>query len=106
VVTLLAAGSVGVFCYFLAGSLVGRTPRPRAWRRGRPAVNAQQLWLTQAGVRLTPRQFWFSSLVLGAAAFVAAWLVTRTPLIALVPAGVVALAPRAFYAQRRATRLR
>ena len=104
--TLLAAISIGVFCYFLAGTLAGRTPRLRAWRPPRPAVNAQQLWLTQAGVRLTPRQFWFTSLLLGAGAFFATWVVTQTPLIALVPASVVALLPRAFYAQRRATRLR
>ena len=104
--TLLAALSVGVFCYFLVGALSGRTPRIGSWKRSRPAVSAQQLWLTQAGVRLAPWQFWCMSLLLGAAAFVAAWVVTRTPLIAVVPAAVVALLPRAFYAQRRATRLR
>ena len=103
---LLAAIAVGVFCYCLAGTLAGRTPRVRGWRRPRPAVNAQQLWLTQAGVRLTPAQFWFTSLLLGVAAFIAGWLVTQTPLIALVPGAVAALLPRAFYAQRRATRLR
>jgi tight adherence protein B len=104
-VTLLAALAVGVFCYLLTGAITGRTPRVVSWRRPRPAVNAQQLWLTQAGVRVTPWQFWFMSFLLGSAAFVVAWLVTRTPLIALVPAAVVALLPRAFYAQRRATRL-
>jgi tight adherence protein B len=57
-------------------------------------------------VRLAPWQFWSMSILLGAAAFTAAWLVTRTPLIAAVPAAVVAMLPRAFYAQRRATRLR
>jgi len=104
-VTLLAALAVGIFCYFLTGALTGRTPRVASWRRPRPAVNAQQLWLTQAGVLLTPWQFWFMSFLLGGLAFVATWLVTRTPLIALVPAIVVALLPRAFYSQRRATRL-
>ncbi len=104
--TLLAAVAVGVFCYFLAGALSGRTPNVASWKRPRPAVNAQQLWLTQAGVLLAPWQFWGMSMLLGAAAFAASWLVTRTPLIAVVPAAVAAMLPRALYAQRRATRLR
>ena len=94
-----------MFCYFLAGAVTGHTPHVAPWKRSRPAVKAQQLWLTQAGVRLAPWQFWCMSSALGACAFAAAWLVTRTPLIAVVPAAVVVLLPRAFYAQRRATRL-
>ena len=103
--TLLAAGCVGVFCYLAAGVVTRRPRRLRAWRRvSRP--NTQQLWLTQAGARLSPAQFWAGSVALGGVAFMGGWMLTRTPLIALVPAAVVVALPRVYYSQRRATRLR
>lgn len=103
--TLIAAVCVGMFCYLFVGTLTGRPVQLRAWRR-RSATNLQQLWLTQAGVRVTPAQFWLGSLACAGAAFMAGWLLTRTPLIALVPAVVVAALPRAYYSRQRAARLR
>jgi tight adherence protein B len=64
------------------------------------------VWLQQAGVALSPAQFWAASAALGAVAFALAWAVTRTALVAVVPTVVVAVLPRAYYARQRATRLR
>jgi tight adherence protein B len=64
------------------------------------------VWLTQAGVGVTPAAFWGASIALGAVGFVVAWFVTRTALVAIVPGAVLALMPRALYARRRAAHLR
>jgi tight adherence protein B len=105
-VNLAAALCIGVFCYCAAGCLLGHPPRVRAWRREAPAVGSQQLWLAQAGVALTPLQFWAGSVAVGAIALAAGTLVTGTALVAVVPAIAVASLPRAYFGSRRATRLR
>jgi tight adherence protein B len=105
-VTVAAAVAVGVFCYLLAGVVLGRIVRLRPWRAPRAGTPAGQVWLAQAGVGLSPLGFWAASGALGAVAFVAAWVVTRTPLVAIVPAVVTAALPRAYYARRRTVRLR
>ncbi len=103
--TLVAALSTGCFVYLLAGAVTGHLPRFETPRRARPAVSAQQTWLIQAGVDLTPRQFWTTSVGAGALAFVVFVAVTGVPLVALMPALVVAVLPRAYFARRRLQRL-
>ena len=105
-VSLAAALCIGIFCYCAAGFLLGRPPRIHVWRRQAPAVGAQQLWLAQAGVAVTPLQFWAGSVAVGMVALGIGTLVTGTVLVAVVPAVAVASLPRAFFAKRRATRLR
>jgi tight adherence protein B len=100
-----AALCAAVFCYFLAGHLLGRPPRLAAWRRDRAARGRQQLWLAQAGVGLSPARFWLGSASVGLVAFVACTAVTGTALVAVVPAVAVASLPRAYYSRRRAERL-
>jgi tight adherence protein B len=77
-----------------------------SWRRARPAIGAHQLWLAQAGVALTPWQFWSGSLAVGITAFAAGAAITGTPLVALVPAVGLAAMPRVYYGRQRAVRLR
>ena len=104
---LLAALAIGVFVYFLVGYATGHPPEVRFRRRDqRSPVSCRQVWLHQAGVAVTPRQFWAASVGVGAVAFAAVTALTGTPLVALVPAGAVAALPRAFFARRRAARLR
>jgi tight adherence protein B len=105
-VILAAALCVGVFCYSLAGHLLGRPPRFVLWRRDRAARGRQQLWLAQAGVGLSPARFWIGSVSVGLLALVACTAVAGTVLVAVVPAVAVASLPRAYYGRRRAERLR
>jgi tight adherence protein B len=105
--TLLAGLAVGVFVYFLVGYATGYTPEIKIRRfRRRAQISNRQLWLNQAGVAVTPRQFIAGSVAVGAVAFVAVVAVTGAPLVALVPAAGVAALPRAYFARRRTAHLR
>ena len=104
--TLLAGLAVGVFVYFLVGFLTGYMPEVRIRRfRRSTQISSRQLWLNQAGVAVTPRQFLTGSVVVGALAFFLLTAVTGTPLVAIVPAAGVAVLPRAYFARRRAAKL-
>jgi tight adherence protein B len=105
--TLLAGVSVGVFVYFLVGFATGYAPNIRIRRFApRIQISDRQLWLNQAGVAVTPRQFVAGSIAVGSVAFVAIATVTGAPLVAAVPAAGVAALPRAYFARRRAGHLR
>jgi tight adherence protein B len=103
---LLAALLTGVFAYLAVGYLVGEAPELRILRRPRPPVGRRRLWLTQAGVALSPAQFRVISLGLGAVTFVLVAIVTRLAAVALVPAVAVAVLPWVYFARRRVARLR
>jgi tight adherence protein B len=106
-VTLLAGLAVGVFVYFLVGYLTGYAPEIKVRRfRRRSEISNRQLWLNQAGVAVSPRQFVAGSVGVGAIAFIVITVVTGTPLVAIVPAAGVAALPRAYFARRRAAHLR
>jgi tight adherence protein B len=105
-VILFAAVCVGVFVYLLAGLALGRVPRLARLPRRVDPVAQQRTWLAQAGVRIGVARFWVLSAVLGLAVFVVAWSVTRAVLVALVPAVVAGMLPRAVTARRRQRRLR
>jgi tight adherence protein B len=103
---LLTGLSAAVAVYFAVGMLVGYTPErlrfaPLAEQPGRAARARRQEWLNQAGVPVTPLQFWTSSIVAGAGTFLLVWLITSVPLIALAPAVAVSLIPRFYFAQQR-----
>jgi tight adherence protein B len=105
-VTLAAALCLGAFAALVVGHLLGVPVAPRRWRRTRPEISAAQLWLTQAGVALSPRQFVGGSAVIGFVAFTVGALVTGAALVALVPAVVAALLPRTYFGRQRVVRLR
>ena len=105
--TLLAGLSFGVFVYFLVGFATGYAPEIRVRRfRRRRQISDRQLWLNQAGIALTPRQFWAGSIAVGVVAFLVVAAITGTPLVALVPAAGVAALPAAYFGRRRAAHLR
>lgn len=104
--TLLAGLAVGVFVYFLVGFLTGQTPEIKVRRtRRRTQISNRQLWLNQAGVAVTPRQFFAGSIAVGAVAFFVVMAATGAPLVAIVPAAGIAALPRAYFARRRAAHL-
>ena len=103
--TLFASLLSGVFVYLVVGLITGTGPRFELRRSLRPSVSARQTWLIQAGVDMTPRQFWVTSMGAGALAFIVFFVMTGVLLVALMPALVVALVPRSYFSRRRAQRL-
>ena len=102
---LLAAAVTGVFVYLVAGFLTGNPPRFTRLKGPRRQDDAAQLWLTQAGVDLTPRQFWAGSSAVGLAAFALAWGLSGAWAVALVPGISMGLLPRAYFSRQRTRRL-
>jgi tight adherence protein B len=106
---LVAALSCGVFCYLAAGVVLQRLPAIRRWSGGRVGglrADDRRVWLAQAGLRLSPAQFAMCSVGAGLLGLLAVWTVTRTWLVALVPAAALTISPRLYYGRRRAERLR
>jgi tight adherence protein B len=104
----LAALACGVFVYLAMGLTLGVSPLRRLGTRPsrRRAAGRWQLWLDQAGARLSPRQFVAGSVAVGLAAFLVLAAVTRTPGVALMPAIALGCLPAAFFGRQRAGRLR
>ena len=106
--TLVAALCSGIFAYLLVGYVTGYAPRLALGSvsdRGRRS-DSLRLWLAQAGLRVTPLQFVAGSIAVGVIAFGLLLLVTGSIGLAAVPAVLVALLPRAYYAKQRSQRLR
>lgn len=102
---LLAGLLASVTVYLAVGYAIGYTPdrlrlAPLAANTGRRA-SSQQEWLNQAGVGVTPVQFWASSIFAGTVTFLLLWLLTSIALVAVAPAIGMALVPRFYFAQQR-----
>jgi tight adherence protein B len=104
--TLLAALAIGVCCALVAARLVGQPVEFRRWPHAPRRGPSAQLWLHQAGIRVTPRQFVVGSAAVGLVAFAATYFLTGAALVAVVPACAAASIPRAYFGRRRMERLR
>lgn len=102
---LVASAFTGAFIYLLLASLNGMLPRGVLRGGNGPSVSKAQTWLVQAGVDLTPGQFWMASIGAGVVAYGLFFAVTGVVLVALMPALVIAASPRAFFGRRRLIRL-
>jgi tight adherence protein B len=103
-VNVVAAVCVGVFFALVAGAVMGTLPnvrRPRGTRRGA----GQAVWLQQAGVALSPVQFWTGSAAAGFVTLLILVVLTGSVFIGLVPAIAITMLPRGYYARRRRMRL-
>jgi tight adherence protein B len=78
---------------------------PLRLRRRRTSTGAFALWLQQAGVHLTPVQFWAGSIAAGLVTLAVLITITGTPVVAIVPAAAVGALPRAYFARKRSARL-
>jgi tight adherence protein B len=105
-VRLLAALSSGVAVAAAVALATGLGPRRRTPRRGRTRLAREHEVLVQAGVRATPAQFWGTCALIGVIVLLAVTAVTRTPIVALVPAVSVAALPRLVLGRRRTQRVR
>ena len=105
---LLAALACGAFAYLATGLALGVSPLRRlgGTSGSRRTPGRWQLWLDQAGARLSPRQFVTGSIAVGLLAFLPLAALTRTPGVALMPAIALGCLPGAFFARQRAARLR
>jgi tight adherence protein B len=106
-VRILAALAVGTFFALLAGSIAGILPERTPTRRPRRVGHDRsRVWLQQAGVGVTPRQFVAASVGAGLLALLVLMLLTGSAFVAIVPAAALALLPRAYFGHRRSVRMR
>ncbi len=102
--TLLASVLTGTAAALAVGAAAGNLPRIR-WRT-RPETDRRQEWLVQAGSDLSWRRFVLGSVGVGSATFVLLAHLTGTLAVAVVPAVVAGMLPRAYLSRRRVSRLR
>jgi len=105
-VRLLAALFIGSSVFLAVAVATGhgdslrlRLPGGRAQRISR------QVWLRQAGVTVTPLQFWVASILVGSIVEILCWGIAGSVVVGLVPALTAGLGPRAYFGRLRATRL-
>lgn len=94
-ISALAAGA-------LVAAVLGLLPERRRRRRRRSRA---QEWLVQAGVSTTPSQFWGISVGSAALTFLFVSWLTANWAIASVPAVLVGMLPRLYFAAQRRKRL-
>jgi len=102
---LLPVLATGFFAYLAAGFLTGNAPTFHRSRSASTPSSEHELWLTQAGVDLTPRQFWTGSFFVGLLGFGFAWALSGAWVVAAVPAITMASLPRAYFSRQRSRRL-
>lgn len=96
--SLLSATAVGAALAVALGVLP-----PLRIRRGRRRDSGE--WLVQAGVAVTPGQFWASSLGAGALALISVSFLTGNWAVAAAPAVLVGMLPRLYFGTQRRKRL-
>lgn len=92
-----------LFTSVLVAMVSSQLLRSRKVRKGRPS--ASSAWLRDTGLDVTVAQFWITSVGAGVITFLVVFAVTSLPVVALMPAVVVATLPKAYFARRRALRL-
>ena len=73
-------------------------------REGRPS-RPETPWPSQAGLDVTPAQFWLTSIGAALGTYLLVYALTSLAVVALMPALVVGTLPRAYFGRRRAQRL-
>jgi tight adherence protein B len=91
----MAAGASGLLVALLVGALLGALPAARLLE---PAPTST--WHDQLGV--SRLQFWAVSAGCGLLTFLLVWLLSGLVVVAVVPAVIVAILPRAWFSHRRA----
>lgn len=103
---LLAAVSAALSVFYFVATVTGHADRLRLRLPGGGRTHiSREVWLRQAGVNVTPVQFWGVSLLTGAVVEVLCWGIAGSAVIGMVPALTMALAPRAYFGRLRQVRL-
>jgi tight adherence protein B len=99
---LLAAALTATVAALLVGWLTGAWPKPRRLKVVRPPQN---LWLTEAGLDVTPFRFWLTATACSVFSFVVVWAVSGLLVVAVPAALTMIVLPRAWLMRRRARRI-
>jgi tight adherence protein B len=99
---LLASATTAASAALVVGWLTGAWPPPR---RLKVVRTTRGEWLAQAGLGITPFQFWLLVLAAGVSSFLAVWAVSGLMVVALPTALTVMFLPRAWLVRRRAQRM-
>lgn len=103
---LLAALCAGICAFIVIAHVTGQGDRLRLRLPGSGTPRlSRAVWLRQAGVDVTPVQFWAVSVAVGATVELVIWAVSGSAFVGLVPAAASAFGPRAYFGHRRADRL-
>src|SRR5688572_18772393 len=100
---ILGALAAGLFVFYGVGLLTGHAPTLRlGLGKSRNAdIGKRKLWLRQAGLELTPIQYFAGLSAVGIATFAVFTVITGTPAVALVPAAIAVALPHTFFGRRR-----
>jgi tight adherence protein B len=93
--SLVTAVAIGLVTRWVLTGIRGRTSH--ATHKGS--------WLKEAGLDVTPAQFWLTSVGAGMATYAVVFALTSLPIVSLMPSLVVATLPKAYFARKRARRL-
>ncbi len=103
---LLAAMAAAVSVFLLTAVATGHgdTLRLRLPGSGTQRLS-RKVWLRQAGVNVTPLQFWVVSILTAGVVEILCWGVSGSIYVGLVPSLTAGLGPRAYFGRRRSDRL-
>lgn len=103
---ILGALAFGIGVFFAIGLMTNKAPQVRFGNSSpKPEQNKRQIWLTQAGVELSPLQFYAGLTFVGLVVFGLVSAMTGAPAVAIAPALGAAALPYAFFAKKRQNRL-
>jgi tight adherence protein B len=103
VVSLVVAGLTGFTVALGVGFLIGVLPAVR--RQGRPRERRRRQWLVEAGLdEGSPVRFWAVSVGAGLGALILLYALSGLWVVAIPPALLVALLPRAYFGRIRERR--
>jgi tight adherence protein B len=88
----------------VAVALVARWVLARIKRRSTDKPTKAS-WLKEAGLDVTPAQFWLTSIGVGLVTYAVVFALTSLPIVSLMPSLVIATLPKAYFARKRARRL-
>lgn len=105
--SLLIGLSGGICVFLVVATMTGHADKlTLRLPSDRPERLSRRVWLRQAGVNVTPAQFWGVSAVAGLVALVVCWTFGGSPTVGAVPALAAFYAPRTYYGRKRTTHLR
>lgn len=100
---ILGALAFGLFIFYGIGIFTGHAPTLRLGLGSsrKVEVGKRKLWLRQAGLELTPVQYFAGLGAVFVATFAIFLVITGTPAVALVPSAIAVALPHSFFGRRR-----